>query len=132
MTSRGSSRSSSRVRISAVVPTFERGGEGAHVGIADQEMQPAIFAVIGVRLIAGVDDRAVELHPLVDVVDDVIGALGDLKVHRRPYPRSISQSNESGLAWPTRPAPVKICRVARNERSVPRIGALNCTSRRMR
>src|SRR4030088_1683758 len=42
-------------------------------------MQPAIFAVIGQRLVARIDDGAIELHPLVDVVDDVIGALAQLK-----------------------------------------------------
>ena len=43
-------------------------------------MEPAIFPVIGQRLIARVDDGAIELHPLVNVVDDVIGALAQLEI----------------------------------------------------
>ena len=46
-------------------------------------MQPPILSVVRKGLIACVDDGAVELHPLVDVVDDVIRALADLKFHRR-------------------------------------------------
>ena len=46
-------------------------------------MQPAIFPIIRERLVARVDDRAVELHPLVDVVHDVIGALADLEIDVR-------------------------------------------------
>src|SRR5947207_12193672 len=43
-------------------------------------MEPAIFPVIGERLIARVDDGAVELDPLVDVVDNVVGALAELEI----------------------------------------------------
>ena len=46
-------------------------------------MEPAIFSIIGQRLVARVDDGAIELHPLVDVVHDVIGALAELKIDRR-------------------------------------------------
>src|SRR5947209_6621758 len=42
-------------------------------------MEPPIFAIIRQRLVARVDDGAIELHPLVDVVHDVIGALTQLK-----------------------------------------------------
>ena len=62
---------------------FQRVGERAHVGIADEQMEPAIFAIIGQRLVARVDDGAIELHPLINVVDDVIGALAQLKRDRR-------------------------------------------------
>src|SRR5215471_8395738 len=44
-------------------------------------MQPSIFPVIGQRLVARVDDGAIELHPLINVVDDMIGALAQLKIH---------------------------------------------------
>ena len=111
---------------------LQRGGERAHVRVADQQMQPAIFAVVGERLVARVDDGAVELHPLVDVVDDVIGALADLEIDARGLQAGSSKSKASGLAWPTRPAPVKIWRVARKASNVPRTGGVNCTSRRMR
>src|SRR2546423_1254513 len=43
-------------------------------------MKPAIFPIIGQGLVPGVDDRAIELHPLVNVVDDVIGALAELEI----------------------------------------------------
>ena len=43
-------------------------------------MQPPIFSVIGQRLISRVDDGAIELHPLIDVVHDVVGALAELKI----------------------------------------------------
>src|SRR3954447_14275870 len=61
-------------------PNFQCGRERAHVRVADQQVQPAIFPIIRERLVAGVDDRAVELHPLVDVVHDMISALADLKI----------------------------------------------------
>jgi hypothetical protein len=54
----------------------------AHVRIADEQMQPAILAVIGQRFIAGIDDRAVELHPLINVVHNVVGALRNLETDR--------------------------------------------------
>src|SRR2546429_7689568 len=44
-------------------------------------MQAPIFPVIGQRLVAGVNDGAIELHPLINVVDDVIGSLAQLKIH---------------------------------------------------
>src|SRR5947199_523407 len=62
---------------------LQRVGKRAHVGITNEQMEPPIFAVIGQRLIARVDDSAVELHPLIDVVDDVVGALTELKRDRR-------------------------------------------------
>ncbi len=61
---------------------LQRVGVLAHVRIADEQVEAAVFAVIGQRLVARVDDGAVELHPLVNVVDDVIGALGDLEMDR--------------------------------------------------
>ena len=60
---------------------LQRGRVFAHVRIADEQMQAAILAVIGQRLVAGIDDRAVELHPLINVVHDVVGALRNLEVH---------------------------------------------------
>src|SRR6266545_5563666 len=44
-------------------------------------MQPPIFPVIGQRLVARIDDGAIELHPLINVVDDVISALAQLEIH---------------------------------------------------
>ena len=66
-------------------------------------MQPPVFAVIRVRLVAGVDDGPVELHPLVDVVYDVIGALRDLEVDRRRVAAGFPVEGKGiGLAHPAR------------------------------
>src|SRR5437667_9782470 len=62
---------------------LQRVGKRAHVGITNEQMEPPIFAVIGQRLIARVDDGAVELHPLIGVVDDEVGELTELKRDRR-------------------------------------------------
>ena len=62
---------------------FQRRGKRAHVRVANEQVQPAIFPIICERLIARVDDRTIELHPLIDVVHDVIGALADLKIDAR-------------------------------------------------
>ncbi len=43
-------------------------------------MQPPILPVIGQRFIPRVDDGAIELHPLIDVVYDMIGTLAELKI----------------------------------------------------
>ena len=43
-------------------------------------MQPPIFPVIGQRLVARIDYSAIELHPLINVVDDVISPLAQLKI----------------------------------------------------
>ena len=45
-------------------------------------MEAPVFAVVGERLVPRVDDRAVELHPLVNVVYDVVRALAELEVDR--------------------------------------------------
>ena len=73
---------------------FQRGRERAHVRIADEQMQPAILAVIRQRLVARVDDRAVELHPLIDVVHDVIGTLADLEIDARFLLRKLEIERE--------------------------------------
>ena len=44
-------------------------------------MQPTIFSVVSQRLITRIDDRAIELHPLVNVVNDMISPLAQLKLH---------------------------------------------------
>ena len=131
MTSSGRLPSSSSVEHERGGADLQRGRERAHVGVADEQMQAAILAIVGQRLVARVDDRAVELHPLVDVVDDVIGALADLEIGPA-LAAGGSKSKASGLACPTRPAPVKICRVARNDSSALNICGVNCASRRMR
>ncbi len=68
---------------------LQRGGKRAHVRIADEQVQTPVFTVVREGFVARVDDGAVELHPLVDVVDDVVGALADLEVHRRVRARHL-------------------------------------------
>ncbi len=82
---------------------LQRIGERAHVRVADEQMQPAIFPIIGQRLIARVDDRAVELHPLINVVDDMIGPLAELEIDRLFRRRHFEIEGEGiGLADPAR------------------------------
>ena len=76
----GSRSSSRRSNTSAVVPDLEQQGGGENVGVAVQQMEPAILSRVGQRFIPGVDDRPVELHPLKQVVVDVVRPLADLKV----------------------------------------------------
>src|SRR5215510_8799406 len=45
-------------------------------------MEPAILPIVRQRLIARIDDRSIELNPLINVVDDVIGSLAELEVDR--------------------------------------------------
>ena len=67
------------------------------------KVEPPIFPVIGQRLVARVDDRAIELHPLVNVVHDVIGPLAELEIDRFFRRRHIEIEGEGiGLADPAR------------------------------
>src|SRR5204862_973075 len=56
-------------------------GIGTHVRITDEQVKPPVFSVIGQRLVTCVDDGAIELHPLVDVVHDMIRTLAKLEIH---------------------------------------------------
>src|SRR2546429_147129 len=79
--SRSQSVSSFAPRLDAVRrPDFYRGGQRAHFGSADQQMEPPVSPVIRERLVARVDDGAIELRPLINVVDDVVSALAELKI----------------------------------------------------
>ena len=82
---------------------FQRRRKGAHVRVADEQMQPPIFAVVRERLVARIDDRAVELHPLIDVVDDVIGPLAELEIDRGRALRAAR--NRTPADWPARRGP---------------------------
>ena len=68
-----------RSSTSEVVPTLEVGGGLGEVGVADDHVQPAVLVGIGVRLVAGVDDAALEGGLQADLDLDVVGALGQLK-----------------------------------------------------
>ena len=82
-------------------PDFQSRRKRAHVRIADEQMKPAIFSIIGERLVAGVDDGAVELHPLVDVVDDVVGPLAELEIDADL--RAAGAENRTRAGSPARP-----------------------------
>ena len=67
------------------------------------KMQPPIFAIIRQRFVACVDDGAIKLHPLVDVVNDMIGPLAQLKIHPGLRPRRFEiESQRIGLTDPAR------------------------------
>src|SRR4051812_13662864 len=64
-------------------------------------MEAAIFPVIGQRLIPRVDDGAVELHPLINVVHDVVGPLAELEFNRDLRLRQLEIERERvGLPYP--------------------------------
>jgi len=66
-------------------------------------MEPPVFSIISERLIAGVDNGAIELHPLVDVVHNMIGALAELEIHGHFGLRELEIERERvRLSHPTR------------------------------
>src|SRR5439155_25748270 len=78
---------------------FQGGGDRVQVRVADEQMQAPILPVIGQRFIPRVDDGAIELHPLIDVVHDVIGALAQLKIDLRLLRRRLKIKRQRiGLA----------------------------------
>src|SRR5206468_6533733 len=75
------------------------GGKRTHVGVPDEQMKAPIFSVIGQWLIARINNGAIKLHPLIDVVHDVIGALTQLKIDLRLWLRRLEVECERiGLA----------------------------------
>lgn len=58
---------------------FEGGGDGQDGSIAVEEVEAAEAGGISEGFVAGIDDGAVELHPLEEFVIDVIGALAELE-----------------------------------------------------
>ena len=56
-------------------PHLEQGGHLAHVRVADDDVQPAVALGVGVRLVAGVDDRPRAGGGAGDALPDVLGAL---------------------------------------------------------
>jgi len=70
-----------------------------------QQVEAAILAVIGQRLVAHIDDRGLNA-PLINVIYDVIGALRNLEVDRLIVSAMIEFEGKR-IACPTRPAPEK-------------------------
>ena len=88
-TARSPSRNPSSIiaSTSAVRAHLEVGGDLAHVRVADDHVQPPVLLRVGVRLVAGVDDRPLErgLQPDLDLEE--VGALADLEARRPGRPR---------------------------------------------
>src|SRR5680860_535924 len=63
---------------------LEHGGRLAHVRVADDDVQPPVALRIGVRLVAGVDDRPAPGGGAGDPLPDVLGALAD-REHRASW-----------------------------------------------
>jgi len=80
----------------------------AHVGVADDDVQPSVLLGVGVGLVAGVDDRPAAGGGAGDAFPDVLGALG--------------QAERRGLRGLQHlPAPQINWRVTRNGRSTSEI-----------
>ncbi len=58
---------------------LEVGGDLGEVGVADDDVQPAVLVGVGVRLVAGVDDRPLEGGLEADLDLEEVGARGDLE-----------------------------------------------------
>src|SRR5205085_10891188 len=81
-------------------------------------MQTTELAVVSQWLVTRVNDRAIELHPLVNVVDDVISSLADLEPQRRRIWRQIKIESEwMSLADASRPGVDLSCREKTKQRS---------------
>ena len=70
-------RSSSIRSMHAADPTLRNVVYSRHVGVADDDVEAAVALGVGVRLVAGVDDRAAAGGRRADALPDVLGALGD-------------------------------------------------------
>ena len=62
-------------------PDLHEVGVLAHVRVADDHVQPAILLAVGMRLVAGIDDRAIVRRRARDLLIDVLGALTDAVVN---------------------------------------------------
>jgi hypothetical protein len=58
-------------------PDLEQGGRLGHVAVADDDVQPAEPLRVGVRLVAGVDDRSAARRRGRHALPDVLGSLAD-------------------------------------------------------
>jgi len=80
-------------------------------------VQPPVPPVVRQRLVARIDDRPVELHPLVDVVHDVIRSLRDLEIDRLAAARHLEiERQRARLSHPPRPREKLPRREEREER----------------
>ena len=67
-------------------------------------MEAAIFPRVGQRFVAGIDDGAIELHPLEKIIVDVVRPLADLEMAVRAVPQQVAaQLGAGGRADPPGP-----------------------------
>src|SRR5437870_751429 len=67
-------------------------------------MKSTVLAVVRQWFVSRVDDGAIELHPLIDVVHDVIGTLAQLKIDLGLWLRQLKiKRKRVGLADPACP-----------------------------
>ena len=97
---RGSPQASSSIMAStrAVVPTFKKVATSAQVGVADDDVQPAVALRVGVGLVAGVDDGPLERRLEADLLLEELGPLRELEV-------DVSRVERPAVSVPTLPGP---------------------------
>ena len=64
--------------------------------LAVKQMEAAVFARVRERFITRIDNRAVELHPLEQIVVDIIGALADLEMAVRAVAQEVAAQLRAG------------------------------------
>jgi hypothetical protein len=60
-------------------PDLEVGRDLRQVGVADDDVEPAVLVGVGVRLVARVDDRPLERRLEADLDLEVVGPLAELE-----------------------------------------------------
>ena len=63
-------------------PDLQEGRDLRQVRVADDHVQPAVLLRIGVRFVAGVDDRPLEGRLEPDLLLEEVGPLAELERHR--------------------------------------------------
>ena len=78
---------------------LEVGRDLGEVGVADDDVQAAVLLGVGVRLVAGVDDRPLERRLEADLDLEVVGALADLEAVRRGRPGRCRPGRRRMTTW---------------------------------
>ena len=78
---------------------LEVGRDLGEVGVADDHVQPAVLLRIGVRLVAGVDDRALERGLEADLDLEEVGALRELEAGLRPVLPEARRGRRRVTTW---------------------------------
>ena len=84
---------------------LQEGGHFGQVGVADDDVQPAVAVRVGMGLVPGVDDGALQRGLQANLLLEELRPLGQLEVD--PLPSWVAVSD------PTFPAPAKIWRVTK-------------------